>query len=200
MVFFILYQKQWHEIKILKEVQLNKNNKIIILTGPCGVGKTSIAKIVSEKIEVELIDGDSIKENLFPDVDYITEFPEKLKIVKETILELSKKHFSKNKPVLIDYVIVGRDYISQFQNLFKENLIFKVILPNRIVTYQRDQNRECWTSGRKMIDELYDKYINLIDVIGQENYIDNEGETAEETALKILQSITSYPTNSTVCK
>ena len=168
---------------------MNKKNKIIILTGPCGVGKTSIANIVCKKIEVELIDGDKIKENLFPDIDYITEFPEKLKIVKETILELSKEHFSNNKSVLIDYVIIGRDYISQFQNLFKENLIFKVILPKRIVTYQRDQIRECWTSGRQIIDELYDKYINLADVIGQDNYIDNEDETAEETALKILQSI-----------
>lgn len=165
------------------------DNKIIILTGPCGVGKTTIANIISKKIKVELIDGDRIKANLFPDVDYITEFPEKLKIVKETILELSKKHFSNDKSVLIDYVIIGRDYISQFQNFFKENLIFKVILPKRMIAYQRDQDRECWTSGRKTIDELYDKYINLIDVIGRDNYVDNEGETAEETALRILQGI-----------
>ena len=168
---------------------MSTKNKVIIVTGPCGVGKTTVVNILAKKIKAELIDGEKIKQTLFPDVYYITEYPEKLKMVKDFIFELSKKKFSNNKSILIDYVIIGKEYISLFQNTFKENLIFKVILPNKSIIYQRDQNRECWTSGKQIIDELHDKYLCLIDLIGQDNFIDNENETPEETAQSILNCI-----------
>jgi len=101
---------------------MNKKAKIIILTGPCGVGKTTITKILVEKLDVELIDGDSIRKSLFPNADYISDHPEKLKIVKERIFELSKECFLKNKSVLIDFVVLGKDYIFRYQNTFKEDL------------------------------------------------------------------------------
>ena len=87
---------------------------------------------------------------------------------------------------------LGEEYISEYKNAFKENLIFKVILPKRMVIYERDQNRKCWTSGRKIINELHHKYSNLVDLIGQENYIDNENETPEETAQRIINGINKW--------
>jgi hypothetical protein len=86
-------------------------------------------------------------------------------------------------------VILGEDYIRQFRNAFKEDLIIKVLLPRKMVIYERDQKRICWTSGRKTIDDLYHKYLNLMEVIGHENYIDSEHETAEETAERIISGL-----------
>jgi len=168
---------------------VNIKPKVIILTGPCGVGKTTIAKILVERLEVELIDGDMIRKSLFPNADFITEHPDKLKIVKQHIFELSKKYFSENKSVLIDYVVLGEAYIAQYKKTFKEHLVIKVLLTDRKVIYERDENRKCWTSGRKMIDELHQKFKDLKGIIGQVNFIDNGNETPEETAKRILKSL-----------
>ena len=168
---------------------MNQKAKVIILTGPCGVGKTTLAKIIANRLNIELIDGDKIRKSTFPNVDYITKHPEKLSVVKEKIFELSKKYFSNNTSTIIDYVILGEDYLNRFRNEFQENLILQVLLPDKEIIYERDKKRSCWTSGEQIIDDLYQKYLGLVDVIGQENYLDNENQTAAETATKILANM-----------
>ena len=164
--------------------------KVIIVAGPCGVGKTTIADLLSKAPNIKLITGDQLKQSLFPEIVDITEHPEKLKIIKALIFKQSKKYFYAGKSVVIDYVVLGKNYIQQYQNEFKENLLFKVIFPPKHIIYQRDRERKCWTSGKKCIDELYDKYIDLIDLIGKENYINNENQTPEET-IKTIKCLTS---------
>ncbi len=167
-----------------------KYPKVIILTGPCGVGKTTISRRCLEHIDAEYISGDEIAKRLFPAISYITKYPEKLAIVKDEILALSKRYFhDQEKTVLIDYVILGVDFISKFKETFKSNLVIKVLLPDREVIYQRDRERDCWESGRAMIDLLYDKYAALRGTIGAENYIDNGKETVEETVHQLVAEI-----------
>lgn len=167
-----------------------RHPKVIILTGSCGVGKTTISKLLLKQLDLKYISGDEIATGKFPAISYITEHPEKLQIVKRELYDLSRSYFfDHNKAVLIDYVILGRDYISQFQETFKSKLFLKVLLPDRQVIIQRDQDRACWESGRDMINSLYDKYIGLKDHIGTENYIDNGGQTAQETANLLLQQL-----------
>ncbi len=164
--------------------------KVIILTGPCGVGKTTISKLLLEQLDLIYISGDEIAKGKFPAISYITEHPEKLQIVKRELYDLSRTYFfDHNKAVLIDYVILGRDYIAEFQQTFKSNLILKVLLPDRQVIVQRDRDRACWESGKDMINNLYDKYIGLKEHIGAENYIDSGKQTAQETVDFILQQI-----------
>ncbi len=167
-----------------------KHPKVIILTGPCGVGKTTISRLCLKRIDALYISGDAIAKKLFPEVSYITKHPKKLKLVKDEIFELSRRFFYDHKQsILIDYVILGADYISKFQETFKSNLIIKVLLPEKEVIYQRDRERDCWESGRAMIDLLYDKYVALRDTIGAENYIDNGKETVKETVDKLMQEM-----------
>lgn len=167
-----------------------KHPKIIILTGPCGVGKTTISKLLLQHLEVKYISGDEIAKSKFPEISYITKHPVKLQIVKRELFDLSCTYFfDQNKTVLIDYVILGQNYIAQFQKTFQSDLILKVLLPDRQVIFQRDQDRACWESGREMINNLHDKYLALKDMIGAENYIDNGAQTAQETVDFLLQDI-----------
>lgn len=167
-----------------------KHPKVIILTGPCGVGKTTISRLCLNRLDAAYISGDEIAKRLFPEISYITKHPEKLKIVKNEIFALSSRFFhDQEKTTLIDYVILGDEYISKFKETFKSDLIIKVFLPEREVIYQRDLERDCWESGRAMIDLLYDKYVALRDTIGTDNYIDNGNETVEETVNNLMQEI-----------
>lgn len=172
-----------------------KNPIVIILTGPCGAGKTTIARQCLHYIDAEYISGDEIAKRLFPEVSYITKHPEKLKRVKDEIFELSKRYFhDQGQTVLLDYVILGEAYIAKFKETFQSNLIIKVLLPAREVIYRRDMERDCWQSGRAMIDLLYDKYLVLRNTIGTENYLDNGKQTVEETVNQLVQEILSTPT------
>ena len=142
------------------------------------------------RIDAHYLSGDEIAKRLYPEVSYITKHPEKLKVVKDEILELSKRYFhDQERTILIDYVILGEAYLAKFKEAFKSNLMLKVLLPAREVIYRRDQERDCWESGRAMIDQLYDRYIELRDSIGAEHYLDNGKETAEETVSKLVQEI-----------
>jgi len=40
-----------------------------------------------------------------------------------------------------------------------------------------------------MINELHKKYLDLIDIIGRDNFIDNGNETPEETTKRIISCI-----------
>ena len=161
--------------------------KIIIITGPCGVGKTTLTQKLADKLSFKRISGDDIKNALFPDIPIITEKPECLAMVKDKILTISKINYRDGYTTVIDYVILGKDYINKFRQAFGKDLIFKVLLPDRKTIYERDKNRQCWSSGKECIDELYDKYVQLIDFLGEENYINNNHQTEDETLEKIIK-------------
>jgi len=167
-------------------MNISQHPKVIILTGPCGVGKTTIANLLIEELSIELVSGDDIKSTLFPDIDYINKHSTELALVKEKIFELSELHFSNNKSVLIDYVVLGKEYIERFKHRFKDHLVIKVLLPKKKIIYDRDQQRESWVSGRRIIDELYSKYESLKDVIGESHYVDNGEESPIETTKELL--------------
>ena len=162
---------------------------LIILTGPCGVGKTTLCQMISDSTGIELISGDQIKDQMFPHISDITTYPKELQIVKQAIFEHAKACFHHAKSAIIDYVIVGEAYIRQFQEEFGESLFLKVLLPNREIVYQRDEERDCWTSGREMIDFLYEKYTALVGLIGEEHYIDNGREAIEQTYQSLIRSL-----------
>lgn len=53
-----------------------KHPKVIILTGPCGVGKTTISSLLLARIDAHYLSGDEIAKRLFPEVSYITKHPD----------------------------------------------------------------------------------------------------------------------------
>lgn len=160
-----------------------KHSLVLIITGPCGVGKTTISKLVSENLGFVHINGDDIKNKLFPEIERITRFPDKLEIVKGKILEQTKFNFKEGRSVVVDYVILGMDQIKRYKKFFADSLIIKVLYPDKKMIIQRDASRACWTAGKPSIDDLYAEFDKLRELIGEENYIDNSNETPERTFL-----------------
>lgn len=154
---------------------------ILILTGPTGVGKTTLCKMVADRFNYTYVSGDEIKEKLFPGVEDITVYPEKLADVKKELLKRAKEIFDNGNSVVIDYVILGEEYIKKIKELFDGHLVFKVLLPTLESIQARDKERECWTAGEESVKDLYEKYLKLKPLIGKENYIDTTDETPEET-------------------
>ncbi len=168
---------------------MSDNNFVLIITGPTGVGKTTLCKLVAEKFGYKYISGDETKKELFPGLENIILYPEKLEIVKNELLKRIKEMFNKKECVVVDYVILGEDYINKFKKLFGKNLIFKVIQPSVETTIERDKKRECWTSGDESVKRLYKDFEESKNFIGEENYIDNSNETPQETFDKYFNKL-----------
>jgi adenylate kinase family enzyme len=162
--------------------------KIIVITGPCGAGKTTIAKLVTSKLHIPHLQGDEVKEELFPGLIDISKHPHELSVVKTELLNRAKKLFHGGKSIVVDYMVIG-EYIKEYKNEFGSDLILKVLLPPLEVIAHRDMHRDCWTAGKEHIEELYKEFRRDESTIGIENYIDNSSESAEQTADRLLLSL-----------
>ncbi len=170
----------------------SKNKKILILTGPGGSGKSTIAEILVKKYNFLLIDGDREDTEFFPDGEHWKkENLENLKKAHDKIFNLAKElHNNQNKNIVIDYIIFG-DYINFFEKFKKEfarNLIIKVLFPSLEEMIKRDWDRECWTTGVDRIISVRKEFEDLKKYIGKKNYINSSNLTAEKTINKYFKN------------
>lgn len=161
------------------------NKKVLILSGPGGSGKTTIADLLVEKYDFIKIDGDDLDTEFFPDgKQWLPENSDKLEQAHNKILSEVKKIFNKSgKNVVLDYIIFNNylEFFKKFKAAFENNLEIKILLPTKEEIIKRDEERKCWTTGVERISSVHAEFENIKNVIGPNNFIDTTGETVKTT-------------------
>lgn len=168
-----------------KNAMENKSKKVLILTGPGGTGKTTIANLLMRKHDFVKVDGDRLDTEFFPDgIQWLPENSEKLKKAHEKIFSEVKKSYGNGKNnVVLDYIIFG-DYLNFFEKFKKEfgsNLEIKVLFPSVKEIIKRDKERKCWTTGQERIKAVYNEFESIKNILGVEKFIDTTEQTSNET-------------------
>lgn len=166
----------------------NKIRKVLILTGPGGSGKTTIANLLAEKYGFIKIDGDNLDTKFFPDEgQWLSENFKKLQQAHNYILSEVKKAFKGDRNnIVLDYIIFG-DYLKffeKFRSEFGNKLEIRVLFPKLEEVIKRDKERDCWTTGTERIKFVYSEFESIKDKIGIKNFIDTSGKTPNETIEK----------------
>lgn len=161
-------------------------NKLYILTGPAGVGKSTISKIIAKKLEKSvLIEGDDVY-NFFVG-GRISPWKENapLDLFWDNCIYLMNSYLENGYDVVFNYIIKPNQ-LKRLQEKFSNyEIIFKVLLTDEETIVKRDEERtlDCQMGERSLI--LLKEFI---DCNYDKDYImDTSSLTIEETVNKIIK-------------
>lgn len=164
--------------------------KVLLLLGPAGAGKTTIAELLMERSGFIRLDAEHIDLQFFP--DHTQWHPENLHLLQyahDLILEKALELHNQEKNLVIDYIIFAdyAQFINKFKSTFGDSLHIRVLFPSKEELVKRDRERECWTVGEERISAVRSEYEALVPIIGAEHYIDTSLLSASETLEKHFQ-------------
>ncbi|MDD5290047.1 MAG: AAA family ATPase [Patescibacteria group bacterium] len=164
------------------------DKKVLILTGPGGSGKTTIANLLVEKCGFIKIDGDNLDTKFFPNGGrWFPENSEKLKQAHQKIFIKVKKIFNNGEnDVVLDYIIFGNylDFFEMFKREFGDKLEIKILFPTTEAMVKRDRERECWTTGINRISAVRNEFERMKEMVDKDNFINTTGQTPTKTFKK----------------
>jgi adenylate kinase family enzyme len=155
---------------------------ILLITGPCAVGKTTISKLISQQYGFTYIGGDDIKNELYPTITKVDKYPEKLEQVYLQLFNTVKENLNLNNNIVVDYILINQ--IIKYQTTFNNHLTIRILLPTLSTILTRDSQRSCWTAGVDTIKYLYPKFISLKEILPADCFINTSNETPTETIEK----------------
>lgn len=161
-------------------------NKLYIITGPAGVGKSTISYEVGKKLEKSVvIEGDTIY-NFFVGgriKPWLEEAP--LDLFWNNCIMLIKSYLENGYDVVFNYII-NNENLEKLQKEFKDyEIIFKCLLVDEKTILERDLLRpeDCRMKERCII--LLNEFKNCN--FNKENIIDSSNLTIEETVEEIVK-------------
>lgn len=156
------------------------NFKLIIIRGPLGVGKTTISKLLAEKLKAEYLSLDKITDN--SSVEGKDGIPvENFMKSNKIIIELVK---NSNKPFILDGCFYYQEQIDELKKEFGDKLAIFSLMSDVEKCIQRDSKRNI------VYGEDAARYVHMITSKIKAGYeIDNNNLSPEEVVTKILQTI-----------
>jgi len=155
-------------------------NKIIIIRGPLGVGKTTIAKSLAEKIDAEYISLDKIlKDNNLEEKDGIP-----LENFLQTNSIISKIINKNEKTFIIDGCFYYQEQINDLKSKFPNDIMFFSLISGVEKCIERDAQRDI-VYGKESTE-----YVHMITTKIKEGYeIDNTDLSIPETLNRIIKNL-----------
>lgn len=163
-------------------------NKLYILTGPAGVGKSTISEKIANKLEKSvLIEGDVIY-NFFVGGrirPWYKDAP--LDLFWKNVNYLIKSYLENRYDVVFNYIISPQKY-EELKNEFKDyKIIFKVLLTDEKTLIERDNERIPENRMGNRAIELLRNFKNYKYV--KENILDTTNLTIMETVKRIMEEV-----------
>ncbi len=166
----------------------DSNQQVLLITGLCGAGKSSVGKLLEQRTGYIHIDGDAVSKRVNWDIrnGYLSHrsgyrvFDELLETI-QIVLQLGYS-------VAATYVFT-EEAIRQYEAVLSSmNIPCKVVIlkTNKDVCIQRDRQRECWTAGEAFVSKWMDEQ-DALAAGGIWPVIDNSSDPLEETCRKIIR-------------
>ncbi|MDD3340843.1 MAG: AAA family ATPase [Bacilli bacterium] len=162
------------------------NNKLYIITGPAGVGKSTVSKEIAETLEkTVLIEGDDIYNQFISGriSPYKEEAP--LDLFWQNCTALINNYLKDGYTVIFNYIVKQKE-LEKLKQIFKEYyIIFAVLLTDEETIIKRDKERpvDCQMGERSLI--LLQEFIE--ENYCRDNILDTTKLSISEIADKIIK-------------
>jgi guanylate kinase len=168
---------------------------IILITGPAGSGKSSVARALAKKFERSaVIEVDKLRTMVIGGYvrpwPYNEEVDLQLSLSVKNACDMAKNFMEKGFNVFIDDV-VGRKLLEQYANFFKDkNFQTFLLMPSLDSLLNRFDDRGNDKELRERTVELHKQFLEKKDNLNWQ-VIDSSTQTLEETVEQIYKKITT---------
>lgn len=141
-------------------------NKLYLITGPAGVGKSTISKALAERLNKSvLIEGDDLYHMVISSYVPAWKPGNHLELFWENVISLIKNSLEEGYDVVFNYIINKEDYLMLKKEFENYQVIFKVLIVDEEELLRRDKlrkeenrmNERCLVLLNNFIKQDFDK-------------------------------------------
>lgn len=173
-----------------------KTNKLYIITGTPGVGKSTISREIAKRCEKSaLIEGDIIYHLVCGGYENPWEKGNHLKVFGKNSIDLICNFLNNGYDVVFNYII-NKGKIEELKNEFRKiysnslEIKFVVLLADEKIILKRDKQRPEEVQMKERVLVLLESFINQ--KFDKQNILDTSNISIIETLEKILKIINLY--------
>lgn len=164
-------------------------NKLIVLRGAMGVGKSTVGKILKKQLTVPVVHYDWLR-RFHLDDDWSQAGDDELEMAFQNLVSIVKNYFAHSyQTVIVDFLY--EDQITQLPNLFKDTeiKIITLLVNDDVEMKQRvlSDRDSGWTLHEESIKINED--IRASDILPGEVRIDTTHHSLQETVNEVLEVI-----------
>jgi predicted kinase len=166
-------------------------SRVIILTGTCGSGKSTVASLIAKLGWLRISEDDLWKERFGRNRGLFgsDEHRNKRQQVHQEVFGIITMGLSNQQSIVIDATVHESppEAFHEYQSWFEAHGIawcLRVLHPSLEVAITRDSKRSGWHAGPDRVSDLYAKFTGT--VFGREAFIDTTLETPQETMIRVL--------------